>query len=881
MASYNSLNGVPWKPYLSEIQTLDVKAGVTSISSWALYYCTSLTSVTIPASVKSIGERTFSECTGLTSVTIPEGVTEIGRNAFHNCTGLTSVTIPNSVKSINEGAFAECTKLATVAISGTSSLTTIGRHAFYNCISLTSVTIPTLVTAIGEGAFLNCTALTSVTSYSLTPPKVGALAFSYQTGNTSTESRTGSISLAVPSTKVSTYQGSDVWKDLKSPTGVSGSVLNYAVNNSSWGSVSATPGLYTTGTATSTATTTKDCEGCEFLHWKAGDEEKPDNPLSYQPTKDIVITAYFTKKATKSVSAGKLSGIAGIADVEHLTLTGTIDARDVKYMRDNMPYLATLDLSAVTIVGYEGTGGTAANAATTTYPANEMPQESFYIYDATNKKPTPNALTSVTLPGNITSIGSSAFKSCAKLTSVHIPSPVKTIGKEAFNACAALTFITNLSATPQKIGSDVFDGVPSDNANFTLRVPTAASSAYSNADVWKDLKTPTGVGVVTLTFDVQEGKIDFDTVIAVIPNGLVGSLPVPTRSKLTGMHPYSYTFTGWWTQANSTGTKYTAATSSGFSATRLYAGWALNYTLFFDSQGGKPSDLSKTVAYGQAVGDLPTPEPPKDKFLEGWYTEKNGSGERYTKATLYSVACDTILYANWINAYTLTFDAQGGTVTSGSITVGHGLPVGALPELEPTRNGYNFDAWYAQPEGAGLEYAETNSYTANDTLYANWNAKGYTITFNPMGGTVASNTKNVTFGEAVGELPTPTPASTSSGYTFGGWYTEVNGKGTEYTATTVYRTAAGLILYAKWNSGSGAKPASIATIYPNPFTSEIQIKDAEGYTLTVIKASGTAVHTQKITGELETVSLGKLPAGLYFFKLEKNGKSTTKLGIKN
>ena len=134
---------------------------VTSIGNEAFYYCKSLTSVTIPDSVTSIGSYAFCGCKSLTSVSIGNGVTNIYSFAFVDCTSLTSVTIPDSVTSIGSYAFDGCTSLTSITIP--DSVTSIGDRAFYYCTSLTSVTIPNSVTSIRDSTFKNCTSLTSVT----------------------------------------------------------------------------------------------------------------------------------------------------------------------------------------------------------------------------------------------------------------------------------------------------------------------------------------------------------------------------------------------------------------------------------------------------------------------------------------------------------------------------------------------------------------------------------------------------------------------------------------------------------------------------------------------------------------------------------------------
>ena len=83
----------PWDAYKSNIQSVVINDGVTSIGQYAFSLCRGLASVTIPNSVTYIGYGAFFNCTGLASVTIPNSVTSIRGSAFYACSGLDSVTI--------------------------------------------------------------------------------------------------------------------------------------------------------------------------------------------------------------------------------------------------------------------------------------------------------------------------------------------------------------------------------------------------------------------------------------------------------------------------------------------------------------------------------------------------------------------------------------------------------------------------------------------------------------------------------------------------------------------------------------------------------------------------------------------------------------------
>ena len=136
---YRSDIDQPWYSNRSDITSVVIEPGVTSIGSLAFYECSNLTSITIPSGLTSIGEQAFGNCTGLTSITIPSGFISIGDYAFWNCTGLTSITIQNGVTSIGTGAFWNCTGLTSITIP--SSVTSIGVNVFYNCTGLTDITV--------------------------------------------------------------------------------------------------------------------------------------------------------------------------------------------------------------------------------------------------------------------------------------------------------------------------------------------------------------------------------------------------------------------------------------------------------------------------------------------------------------------------------------------------------------------------------------------------------------------------------------------------------------------------------------------------------------------------------------------------------------------
>lgn len=117
--------------------------------------------------------------------------------------------------------------------------------------------------------------------------------------------------------------------------------------------------------------------------------------------------------------------------VIHLTITGSIDARDFAFMRDSLTNLASLDLNNTLISAYSGTGGSCINISNFTYPADELPMDAFCNENVAN--PVLN-LKKIILPENLKSIGAFALALCHNLTEISISEKITTIGEGAFIA---------------------------------------------------------------------------------------------------------------------------------------------------------------------------------------------------------------------------------------------------------------------------------------------------------------------------------------------------------------------------------------------------------------------------------------------------------------
>lgn len=280
-----------------------------------------------------------------------------------------------------------------------------------------------------------------------------------------------------------------------------------------------------------------------------------------------------------------------------------------------------------------------------------------------------------------------------------------------------------------------------------------------------------------------------------------------------------YTFNGWNTEADGTGTAYadnasvnnlTADTNG---EVTLYAQWSTNsYTIHFDGNGGNGTMPDQVMVYDVATAlNLNT-------FTRDGYTFKGWNVKTRTKKSLFDVIARNVTYTDgqsvknlvsqangeitlvavWeANDYTIKFEANGGTGTMADQAMKYDQAEN-LTKNEYTKEGHTFKGWATTPDG-NVVYADevevknlTNKANESITLYAVWEINSYDVTFDSQGGSTVDG-KTIEYNALVEKPTNPT----REGYTFGGWYKEAE-CATVWDFDTDKMPAGNLTLYAKW-----------------------------------------------------------------------------------
>ena len=316
------------------------------------------------------------------------------------------------------------------------------------------------------------------------------------------------------------------------------------------------------------------------------------------------------------------------------------------------------------------------------------------------------------------------------------------------------------------------------------RNKNATTAQYRDQEVVKDTSSDTSDTITlyaiwkpqtyTIKLDKQSGSGGTSTIYLKYNTGWYSNSSATTSiSSISKPSRTGYTFQGYYTNTNGSGTKIIDSTgkivgSNTYIASgdTLYAYWTPNiYTISLNKQSG--SNGTSTIYL---------------KYNTGWYSN------------------------------------SAGTTSISAIT-------------KPTRTGYIFQGYYTSTSGGGSQIINSNGNfvsgrltytTANDTLYAYWTPISYSINFDIGDGswTSSSPTNNTQYDKAI-NVPAPQPPT---GYTFAGWTSGTNfnsstaQSGTSETSTTSWSGSLTKNTYFKnLTTNNGTTVTLVANYTPNSY----------------------------------------------------------------
>lgn len=251
-------------------------------------------------------------------------------------------------------------------------------------------------------------------------------------------------------------------------------------------------------------------------------------------------------------------------------------------------------------------------------------------------------------------------------------------------------------------------------------------------------------------------------------------------------------------------------------AKTVYALWAINPTLTYDvnapaGTNAPVAPASKTVPYNTAATDTSgwvAGDAGKitGYTFQGWYTGKDGAAKYDFTAKLTS---DATVYAKWTaNACTVKYDAGGGQGSMPDQKFTFGVPQN-LTRNTFTRSGWAFTGWKRADTGDAYQDGQQVANlicTPNGgaPFVAQWtpNAAAINYNANPPAGRTAGGQGTANWTGHTGDTQAiGANGWTVDGYTFIGWNTSADGKGTAYAPGTTWIANGTLTLYAQWTPG--------------------------------------------------------------------------------
>jgi len=232
--------------------------------------------------------------------------------------------------------------------------------------------------------------------------------------------------------------------------------------------------------------------------------------------------------------------------------------------------------------------------------------------------------------------------------------------------------IQNIGLTASTLGSYLITGTNADQFSLQGTNPSTVSASGSTSFTIRFAPTSLGAKTATISFanqDSDENPYNFTITgtgttpaytVTYNANGGTGTLtdgssPYTSGTSVTVLANTftrtGYTFNGWNTASDGSGTNYVATNTFNITAnTTLYAKWTINtYTLTYNANGGTGTltDGSSPYNYNTSVTVLANTFARTGYTFNGWNTASDGSGTNYVATNTFNITANTTLYAKW------------------------------------------------------------------------------------------------------------------------------------------------------------------------------------------------------------------------------------------
>lgn len=801
-------DAIPWYSKRSEIRSVEIQHGITTIGSLAFRNAYWMSAVSIPYSVERIGIGAFSDCGSLGSVAIPNSVKVIEQSAFANCYDLMSLVVGSGVQTIEPNAFRYCSSLSRIYLP--NSIKTIEDEAFVYCNALKLIHIPSTIEYIGNEIFdedmiLNNTVTICSDAQGDTLPYyystrrgngIGTIKFKLCDGVHETDSRFSYKISDENEIEITGLMNTSMGGELSIPDRIEGlpvTVLDGLDNCPNLTSIIIPASVKTIkGGCFPLTRSSSTIEPASLTNIEVSQDNANYSSLNgvlFDKTKSTLIcypcaktgSEYSIPNTVKTIEA---QAFANCTNLTNITISDGVEkigagafaavrldrlelGNGIKELEDDAFYgcpIKTIFISkSVESIGWMALMCFDYGAVTDDGNVEGTLQE--IIVDAENqyytsedgvlfKKdksviiqyPVANQREAYSVPEGVTETFMNAFTGCKYLKNIHLPRTLTSIGPRAFEGCISVETI-----------------------NIPYGVTTLPRFSFSECRNLKSLVLPSTVVSIGSSGDtaIQHcPKLEYIHIPSSVTNiaySKGGSGSSYYYDFLSESHAYI---------CSDTEDCYAKTVADKIGVTFKVCEGHIT-VVQFNANGG--SNVPDMIEYDKAVGlELPTEAPVKGYTLsydanggsvekesqfvnckfEGWDTLQNGTGIRYQAGAFYRADMDQVLYAQWSNA-----------------------PAKSLESAE--RTGYTFRGWYTASSG-GTEVTTSTVISRSMPVYAHWDPNTYKVSFDAKGGTCSPTSKDVVYASTYGTLPTPV----RNGYTFMGWYGQSDVRITESSRVT-------------------------------------------------------------------------------------------------